>query len=287
MITDTSHKGLKSKLSFNINEDITSPFVSKGIRPKIAILREQGVNGQIEMAAAFDSAGFEAIDVHMTDLVSGRRELSEFQALAACGGFSYGDVLGAGNGWASSILYNSKLKEQFNVFFNRNDVLALGVCNGCQMMSHLSEIIPGTDLWPKFIRNTSEQFEARLVNVEITPSPSLLLKGMQGSIMPVAVAHGEGRIDASNAQCNHIKNAQLNVMHYVNSLSEPTEIYPLNPNGSHQGITALTNTDGRFTIMMPHPERLFRTVQHSWHPDDWEADGPWMRMFRNARVVLD
>ena len=287
LITDPGHQGLVSKLSFDINENITAPYISKELRPKIAILREQGVNGQIEMAAAFDYAGFEAIDVHMTDLVSGRRDLSEFQALAACGGFSYGDVLGAGNGWASSILYNSKLKEQFNIFFNRDDVLALGVCNGCQMMSHLSEIIPGSELWPKFIRNTSEQFEARLVNVEISASPSLLLKGMEGSIMPVAVAHGEGRIDADNDQCQYIINAQLNVMHYVNSLSEPTEIYPLNPNGSHQGITALTNADGRFTIMMPHPERLYRTVQHSWHPDDWEEDSPWMRLFRNARVAFD
>jgi phosphoribosylformylglycinamidine synthase len=287
LISDKSHQGLISKLSFNIDDDVTSPYIAKDLRPKVAILREQGVNGQIEMGAAFDRAGFEAIDVHMTDLVSGRRELSEFQALAACGGFSYGDVLGAGNGWASSILYNSKLKEQFNIFFNRSDVLALGVCNGCQMMSHLSEIIPGSELWPKFIRNTSEQFEARLVNVAITDSPSLLFSGMQGSVMPVAVAHGEGRIDASVEHCKQIKNAQINVMHYVNSLSEATEIYPLNPNGSHHGITALTNTDGRFTIMMPHPERLFRTVQHSWHPDDWGEDSPWMRMFRNARVALD
>ena len=286
LITDTNHHGLISHPSFDINDDISAPYIAKGLRPKVAILREQGVNGQIEMGAAFDHAGFEAVDIHMTDLVSGRRELSEFQALAACGGFSYGDVLGAGNGWASSILYNSKLKEQFNKFFNRNDVLALGVCNGCQMMSHLKEIIPGSDLWPKFIRNSSEQFEARLVNVEITDSPSLFFKGMQGSVMPVAVAHGEGRIDASNEHCQQIKNSQLNVMHYVNSSSVPTEIYPLNPNGSHQGLTALTNTDGRFTIMMPHPERLFRAVQHSWHPDDWDEDSPWMRMFRNARVIL-
>ncbi len=287
LIKDTNYQGLISSPSFNINEDITAPYVAKGIRPKVAILREQGVNGQIEMAAAFDLAGFESVDVHMTDLISGQRELSEFQVLAACGGFSYGDVLGAGNGWANSILYNSKLKEQFNVFFNRNDVLALGVCNGCQMMSHLSDIIPGSDLWSIFVRNTSEQFEARLVNVKITQSPSLFFQGMQGSVIPVAVAHGEGKLDADNDQCNDIKKAKLNVMHYVNSMSEPTEIYPLNPNGSLQGVTALTNVDGRFTIMMPHPERLFRSVQHSWHPDDWEEDSPWMRMFRNARVVLD
>ncbi|MDW3094727.1 MAG: phosphoribosylformylglycinamidine synthase [Gammaproteobacteria bacterium] len=287
LIGDHNHKGLVSKLSFNIDEDITAPFITKGLRPKVAILREQGVNGQIEMAAAFDRAGFEAIDVHMTDLVSGRRELSEFQMLAACGGFSYGDVLGAGNGWASSILYNSMLKEQFNIFFNRQNVLALGVCNGCQMMSNLSEIIPGSELWPKFLRNTSEQFEARLVNVEITNSPSLIFEGMQGSVIPVAVAHGEGRIDANGEHCERIKSANLNVMHYVNSSIEPTEIYPLNPNGSHDGITGLTNADGRFTIMMPHPERLFRACQYSWHPDDWEEDSPWLRMFRNARVTLN
>ena len=287
LITDAHHQGLVAKPSFDINENIAAPYIAKGLKPKVAILREQGVNGQIEMAAAFDRAGFDAIDVHMTDLIAERVNLSQFQALAACGGFSYGDVLGAGNGWASSILFNSKLKEQFNIFFNRNDVLALGVCNGCQMMSHLREIIPGTDLWPTFIRNTSEQFEARLVNVEITESPSLLFQGMHGSIMPVAVAHGEGKIDADHEQCEEIKRTQLNVMNYVNSDLEPTEIYPLNPNGSLQGITALTNTDGRFTIMMPHPERLFRTAQYSWHPDDWEEDSPWMRMFRNARVALD
>ncbi|MFK7793711.1 MAG: phosphoribosylformylglycinamidine synthase [Gammaproteobacteria bacterium] len=287
LISESNHKGLISRISFDINDDITAPYIVKGLSPKVAILREQGVNGQIEMAAAFDRAGFEAIDVHMTDLVSGRRKLSEFQMLAACGGFSYGDVLGAGNGWASSILYNSELKDQFNMFFNRPEVLALGVCNGCQMMSNLSEIIPGSELWPKFVRNTSEQFEARLVNVKITNSPSLMFSDMKGSVMPVAVAHGEGRIDVDETHCARLVSANLNVMHYVNSSSEATEIYPLNPNGSHQGITAFTNKDGRFTIMMPHPERLFRAAQHSWHPDDWEEDSPWMRMFRNARVALN
>lgn len=287
LITASAHTGLQAKLSFDIDDDISVPCIAKGLRPKIAILREQGVNGQIEMAAAFDRAGFEATDVHMTDLISGRRDLSDFQALAACGGFSYGDVLGAGNGWASSILYNSKLKDIFNVFFNRNDVLALGVCNGCQMMSHLGEIIPDSELWPRFVRNTSEQFEARLVNVEITTSPSLLLQGMAGSILPVAVAHGEGRVNASTEQCQAILDANLAPMRYVDSQGQSTENYPLNPNGSPLGITAVTNSDGRYTIMMPHPERLFRTVQHSWHPDNWNEDSPWMRMFRNARVAIN
>ena len=195
--------------------------------------------------------------------------------------------MGAGNGWASSILYNNKLKEQFKAFFENNDVLALGVCNGCQMMSQLKEIIPGAEQWPKFVRNHSEQFESRLVNVKINPSASLLFESMAGSILPVAVAHGGGRADINHEQFQAIQDANLNVMQYVNSQSEPTELYPLNPNGSIFGITALTNTDGRFTIMMPHPERLFRTSQYSWHPDDWGEDGPWMRMFRHARVVIN
>ena len=207
--------------------------------------------------------------------------------LAACGGFSFGDVLGAGYGWASSILFNSGLKDQFSEFFARDDVLALGVCNGCQMMSHLKEIIPGSELWPRFTRNISEQFEARLVNVVINPSPSLFFQGMHGSVIPVAVAHGEGRAELSKQLLADINAANLNVMNYVNSRTQPTEKYPLNPNGSLAGVTALTNTDGRFTIMMPHPERLFRTTQYSWHPDDWNEDGPWMRMFRNARVSIN
>ncbi len=287
LISDDRHTGLVVKTSFDINEDICAPYIAKNLRPKAAILREQGINGQIEMAAAFDRAGFEAIDVHMTDLIFSRQKLSDFHMLVACGGFSYGDVLGAGNGWASSILYNNNLRDIFNSFFIRKDVLALGVCNGCQMMSQLREIIPGAELWPNFVRNRSEQFEARLVNVEITHSPSMMFSDMHGSVLPVAVAHGEGRIDASREQCEQILAANLNTMHYVNSTCEATEIYPLNPNGSPLGITALSNTDGRFTIMMPHPERLFRTVQHSWHPYDWEEDSPWMRIFRNARVALN
>jgi len=287
LITHEDHRGLVVNATFDLDEDITIPYINKGLKPKVAILREQGVNGQIEMAAAFDRAGFEAIDVHMTDLICSRQNLAELQMLAACGGFSYGDVLGAGNGWASSILYNSKLKEQFKVFFENNDVLALGVCNGCQMMSQLKEIIPGAGRWPKFVRNHSEQFESRLVNVKINQSASLLFESMAGSILPVAVAHGEGRADINHEQFQAIQDANLNVMQFVNSQSEPTELYPLNPNGSISGITALTNTDGRFTIMMPHPERLFRTTQYSWHPDDWGEDGPWMRMFRHARVVIN
>ena len=282
LISDDRFSGLTADLSFDLNEDIAAPYISSGVRPKAAILREQGVNGHIEMAAAFDRAGFESVDVHMTDLYSRRCDLAEFQLLAACGGFSFGDVLGAGSGWASNILYNSKLEELFKVFFDRDDVLVLGVCNGCQMLSQLTTLIPGSEAWPKFERNTSEQFEARLVNVKIQPSPSILLQGMAGSILPVAVAHGEGRVVSDSLE--NLSN--LVAMYYVNSTGEPTESYPLNPNGSPHGIASLTNEDGRFTIMMPHPERLFRSVQHSWCPDEWQEDGPWLRMFRNARAAL-
>ena len=287
LISDSNHKGLIATLSFDQNEDISAPYVSKGIRPKIAILREQGVNGQIEMAAAFHRAGFDCIDIHMTDLSSGRKSLSDVQMLAACGGFSYGDVLGAGNGWASSIIYNNELKDIFNVFFDRSDVLALGVCNGCQMMSKLRSIIPGAGLWPDFVRNTSEQFEARLVNVAITESSSLILRGMHGSVLPVAVAHGEGRVDGQTNDIEQLQKSGLIAMKYVDSHGQPTQHYPLNPNGSANGITAISNEDGRFTIMMPHPERLFRAVQHSWHPAGWREDSPWMRMFRNAREIIN
>ena len=241
----------------------------------------------MEMAAAFDRAGFEAIDVHMTDLFNDRIILDDFSVLAACGGFSYGDVLGAGSGWASNILYNSKLKDIFNVFFDRKDTLALGVCNGCQMMSQLTSIIPGAEHWPKFVRNHSEQFEARLVNVEVLDSPSMLLKGMAGSILPVAVAHGEGKIQLADHTLDSLQRANLVAMQYVDSQGQVTEKYPLNPNGSVDGITAVTNDDGRFTIMMPHPERLFRTVQYSWHPDIQADNGPWLKMFENARTALD
>jgi phosphoribosylformylglycinamidine synthase len=287
LIADSSFRGLQVSVSFDINEDVAAPLILQGAKPRIAILREQGVNGHIEMAAAFDRAGFEAVDVHMTDLIDDRYHLNDFKALAACGGFSYGDVLGAGSGWANNIIYNNKLKEIFQVFFNRDDVLALGVCNGCQMMSQLKSIIPGAESWPRFLRNESEQFEARLVNVEVLPSNSMMLAGMQGSILPISVAHGEGRISSDQQQTQELLNTGLASLRYVDSQGQATQHYPLNPNGSSLGVTAVTNEDGRFTIMMPHPERLFRAQQHSWHPHNWDEDGPWMRMFRNARVAFN
>lgn len=286
LIADSTYQGLQVNLSFDHNENIAAPMIATGIRPKVAILREQGVNGHIEMAAAFDRAGFDAIDVHMSDLLAQRHQLSNFQALVACGGFSYGDVLGAGSGWAGNIIYNKQLAEQFSAFFERPDSLTLGICNGCQMLSQLKTMIPGAQHWPTFERNLSEQFEARLVNVRVTDSPSLLLQGMQGSILPIVVAHGEGRVEAHSEQLSHIAEQRLSVMHYVDSQGVDTEYYPLNPNGSPKGIAGVCSEDGRVTIMMPHPERLFRTVQHSWHPQDWQEDGPWLRMFRNARVAL-
>ncbi len=284
LIADPKHEGLINELSFDPHAVLSVPAIG-GARPKAAILREQGVNGQIEMAAAFDRAGFQAVDVHMSDLLSGRQDLADIQLLAACGGFSYGDVLGAGSGWASNIIFHNKLADLFEVYFNKENTLALGVCNGCQMMSQLTSIIPGSALWPRFVRNTSEQFEARLVNVEIQTSPSLLLTGMEGSILPVVVAHGEGRVQHENIE--PLQASNLVCLRYVNSQREVVETYPQNPNGSPFGITAVTNEDGRFTIMMPHPERLFRSVQFSWHPDDWGEESPWMRMFHNARLALN
>jgi phosphoribosylformylglycinamidine synthase len=247
-------------------------------------LREQGVNGQVEMAAAFDRAGFTSIDVHMSDIISGRVSLKNFAGLVACGGFSYGDVLGAGEGWAKSILFNSRARNEFSAFFNRNDSFALGVCNGCQMMSNLHSIIPGSEHWPHFVRNKSEQFEARFAMVEVLESPSLFFNGMAGSRMPIAVAHGEGFAEfISEDAVNAVLDRKLVTMRFIDNASTLTETYPFNPNGSPQGITGLTTTDGRFSIMMPHPERVFRAVQHSWRPDGWLEDAPWMRMFRNAR----
>ncbi len=277
--------GLSAELTFDLNDDVTAPLRARGVRPRVAILREQGVNGQIEMAAAFDRAGFDAVDVHMTDLLSGALDLTSFKGLAACGGFSYGDVLGAGLGWAKSILFQPRARELFAGFFARPDTFALGVCNGCQMMSALKEIIPGAEAWPRFVRNRSDQFEARLAMVEIGETPSVLLSGMTGSRMPIAVAHGEGRVEfPSDAGGPELEASGLVAARFVDHRGRATERYPENPNGSFHGITGVTTTDGRVTIFMPHPERVFRAVQHSWRPAGWREDGPWMRLFRNARV---
>ena len=273
--------GLKPKLAFDPAEDVAAPFIATGARPKVAILREQGVNGQIEMANIFERAGFDAFDVHMSDLIEGRVQLADFRGLAACGGFSYGDVLGAGRGWATSILERPALREAFAAFFARPDTFALGVCNGCQMMSQLKAIIPGAEHWPVFLRNRSEQFEARTALLEVVESPSILLRGMAGSRLPVAVAHGEGRAEFDGA----VDQAAVDVaLRYVDGDGRVAEQYPLNPNGSPDGITGLTTRDGRVTILMPHPERTPRTLNLSWAPKGWGEDAPWLRMFRNARV---
>jgi phosphoribosylformylglycinamidine synthase len=287
-LLDADDPGIRPQLTFDLNEDVAAPLIATGVRPRMAILREQGVNGQVEMAAAFHRAGFEAIDVHMSDLLSGRQTLEDFKGLVACGGFSYGDVLGAGQGWAKSVLFHAQLRDMFSAFFARPDSFSLGVCNGCQMLSTLKELIPGADHWPRFVRNQSEQFEARYARLEILESPALFFAGMQGSMLPIAVAHGEGRADfASDADASVAVEAGLVAARYVDGHGAATTRYPQNPNGSPLGITGLTTTDGRVTIMMPHPERVFRAVTHSWHPDDWGEDGPWMRMFRNARVWVD
>jgi len=282
-LLDTDDPGIAPTLTFDANADVAAPFVACGARPKVAILREQGVNGQVEMAAAFDRAGFATYDVHMTDLLAGRRTLDEFAGLAACGGFSYGDVLGAGEGWAKSILFNSRLRAEFTAFFARTDTFALGICNGCQMFSNLRELIPGALHWPHFVRNSSEQFEARFVTVAVQGSPSLFFTGMHGSRIPITAAHGEGYAEFPSP--DELAAAQPYVcLRFVDNRGAATEAYPYNSNGSPQGITGLTTTDGRVTIVMPHPERVHRTVQMSWHPDGWSDDSPWMRMFRNARV---
>ncbi|WP_293730279.1 phosphoribosylformylglycinamidine synthase [uncultured Actinobacillus sp.] len=284
---EPNDKGFSAHLTYDINEDIAAPYIAKGVKPRIAILREQGVNSHVEMAAAFDRAGFEAIDVHMSDLHAARRNLKDFNALVACGGFSYGDVLGAGGGWAKSVLFNTALRDQFETFFNREDTLAIGICNGCQMLSNLAEIIPGTENWPRFVRNTSERFEARAALVRINESNSVWFQGMAGSHMPIAVSHGEGRVEFKHeAQLQGLREQGLIVAQFVDNNIQPTEMYPANPNGSVDGITALSNANGRVAIMMPHPERVFRTVSNSWHPEDWNEDGAWMRLFRNARVAL-
>ena len=252
-------------------------------RPKVAIFREQGVNGQVEMAAAFDKAGFTSVDVHIQDLLDKKVNLKDFVGLVACGGFSYGDVLGAGEGWAKTILFHDSLRKQFKTFFARPDTFTLGVCNGCQMLSALKELIPGTELWPRFLKNASEQFEARLVNVRINESPSIFFKGMEGSILPVPVAHGEGRAVFATENKQAALDQDLVSWQFVNGTEEVAVTYPSNPNGSPDGITALTTPDGRATIVMPHPERVFLTQQLSWHPSEWGSDSPWMQMFNNAR----
>ncbi|MBL8399423.1 MAG: phosphoribosylformylglycinamidine synthase [Candidatus Accumulibacter sp.] len=283
-LLDASDRGLSATLTFDPFDDELVPSISRGARPRVAILREQGVNGHVEMAAAFDRAGFAAVDVHMSDLLAGRVALADFQGAVACGGFSYGDVLGAGQGWAKTILFNPRVRAEFTAFFARPDTFALGVCNGCQMMSALKTMIPGAEAWPRFERNRVEQFEARLSMVEIADSPSIFFSGMAGSRLPVVVSHGEGRAVFSDAEQ---QSRALVALHHIDSQGRPSEIYPHNPNGSPGGITGLTTADGRFTILMPHPERVFRCVQMSWHPDEWRRHGrdesPWMRMFRNAR----
>ena len=288
LLLEEDNPGLSVKLGFDVNDDIAAPYIKKGVRPQVAILREQGVNGQVEMAAAFDRAGFAAIDVHMSDILAGRVDFEAFKGLVACGGFSYGDVLGAGEGWAKSALFNSRARDAFQAFFERNDSFALGVCNGCQMMSNLHELIPGTEYWPHFVRNRSEQFEARVAMVEVQKSNSIFLQGMAGSRMPIAIAHGEGHAEFASEEA--LLEADVSgcvALRYVDNHGKVTEAYPANPNGSPRGITGLTSRDGRVTIMMPHPERVFRAVQNSWRPDEWQEDAALMRMFRNARVWVN
>jgi len=283
-ILDDKDPGLNVQLTFDPQEDITRSLRGAA-KPRVAILREQGVNSQNEMAAAFIKAGFAAVDVHMSDLLDGRDSLDDYRGLVACGGFSFGDVLGAGGGWAKSVLYHSRTRDQFAAFFERNDTFALGVCNGCQMMSHLKDIIPGAGHWPRFLRNKSDQFEARLSLVEVVESPSLFLQGMAGSRIPIATSHGEGRVEFSDDTARYTSSYTV-AMRYVDNLGEVADKYPANPNGSVDGICGLSSDDGRVTIMMPHPERVALTRQNSWHPDDWGNDGAWMRMFRNARIAV-
>ena len=281
-VLDAKDPGLSAKLTFPLPAERRAG--ARAGRPKVAVLREQGVNGQREMAATLDRAGFEAHDVHMTDLLAGRTSLESFRGAVACGGFSYGDVLGAGEGWAKTILYHDGVRRMFEEFFARSDAFALGVCNGCQMLAALKELIPGTQAWPKFLRNRSDQFEARVSLVEIVPSPSVLLAGMAGSRLPIVTAHGEGRAEFKSPADLAACDAQLTAMRFVTNAGAIASTYPANPNGSPNGIAGLSNADGRVTIMMPHPERVFRTVQLSWHPAEWGECSPWQRLFDNART---
>jgi phosphoribosylformylglycinamidine synthase len=274
-------------LTYDPSDNVAAPYVHSGARPAVAILREQGVNSQTEMAAAFTRAGFDAYDVHMSDLPAGRARLSRFHGLVACGGFSYGDVLGAGEGWAKSILFNTRVRDEFSAFFERNSTFTLGVCNGCQMLSALKDLIPGAEAWPRFVRNRSEQYEARLSLVRVPRSSSVLFSGMQGSVLPVAVAHGEGRAEFSPPSgAPSLLEQALCTLQFVDHYDEVSERHPFNPNGSPHGVAGVCSLDGRVTALMPHPERVFRSVQNSWVSAAWGEDGAWMRLFRNARVFL-
>lgn len=287
-LLDEHNPGLSASLAFAPEDNIAAPYIKSGVRPRVAILREQGVNGQIEMAAAFDRAGFTAVDVHMSDLLQGRVRLTDVKGLIACGGFSYGDVLGAGGGWAKTILFNEAIRAQFQEFFARPDSFTLGVCNGCQMLSHLYSLIPGSDAWPRFVRNRSEQFEARVAMVQVQDSHSIFFRGMAGSRLPIAIAHGEGRaLFNTPAQASTLQKNRSIALQFIDNYGSVTEQYPANPNGSPLGITGLCNQDGRVTLMMPHPERVFRAVQNSWKPEHWNEDGGWLRIFRNARAWVD
>ena len=286
-LEDANDPGLHASLSFEPSADVAAPFINSGARPAIAVLREQGVNSQVEMAAVFTRSGFDAYDVHMTDILAGRVRLGRFHGLVACGGFSYGDVLGAGEGWAKSILFNARAREEFAAYFARNATFTLGVCNGCQMLAALKELIPGADAWPRFVRNRSEQYEARLSLVRVPPSNSVLFAGMHGSIMPIAVAHGEGRAEFdTGVDAGGLLDRRLVTLQYVDHRDQPTQKYPFNPNGSELGLAGLCSVDGRVTSLMPHPERVFRSVQNSWVSKQWAQDGAWMRLFRNARVFV-
>ena len=287
-LLDVGNPGINPKVNFDLNEDLAAPYLKLSKRPKVAILREQGVNSHMETAAAFYRAGFDPIDLHMSDLLSGAINLENFRGLAACGGFSYGDVLGAGGGWAKSVLFHRQTRETFAAFFEREDTFTLGICNGCQMLSQLKDLIPGAQHWPRFVRNLSEQFEARVATVEVQKTNSVLLAGMEGSRLPIAVSHGEGRAEFRDA--DHLKTTEQSgkvALRFVDNYGAITQSYPFNPNGSPGGITGLTSADGRATIMMPHPERVARTINNSWHPDSWGEQGPWQRLFANARKWVD
>ncbi|MBL9203074.1 MAG: phosphoribosylformylglycinamidine synthase subunit PurQ, partial [Opitutaceae bacterium] len=291
---DPKNPGIRPKVTFEVGRGVPaeprltgdgSPYLNTKAHPPVAILREQGVNGEVEMAAAFTRAGFRAVDVHMTDILSGRVSLRDFRGFAACGGFSYGDVLGAGEGWAKSILFNERARAEFAAFFAREDAFALGVCNGCQMVSNLKSIIPGAEKWPRFVQNKSERYEGRFVSLKIEPSPSVLFRGMAGSVIPIAVAHGEGYAEFPDPTAATTFSASGLVSgRFVDNHHQPTELYPFNPNSSPFGMTALTTTSGRVTIMMPHPERVFRSACMSWSPKEWGEDSPWMQLFYNARA---